>query len=190
MTVALLLLASYLVGSCNFSIAVLRLGGFPDPRTKHSGNAGTSNVARIAGRPVAALVLALELARSIAVYQVARRFAGPEAVPWAGLALLLGNRLPLFHRFRGGKGVATYLGFIGAAEPWLALAACAVWLVTYLVGRIVAIASMAMLAVLAAAAIHTWPTTTSTVVATVLSAMLILFGHRSNLAALRKTNPT
>jgi len=189
MIVALLLLASYLLGSLNFAIAVLRIGKFPDPRTQHSGNPGTSNVARIAGRPVAALVLALDLARSVAVYQVAHRFAAAEAVPWAGLALLLGNRFPLFHRFRGGKGVATYLGFLGAAEPWLGLAACAAWLVTYLVGKIVAIASMAMLAVLAAAAIHTWPRTPLAVVATVLSALLILVGHRSNWIALRKSKP-
>ena len=189
MTVALLLLASYLLGSWNFAITVLRIGRFPDPRTQHSGNAGTSNVARIAGRPVAALVLALDLARSVAVYQVAHRFAAAEAVPWAGLALLLGNRFPLFHRFRGGKGVATYLGFLGAAEPWLALAACAAWLGTYLVGKIVAIASMAMLAVLVAAALYTWPRTPLTVVATVLSATLIIVGHRSNWAALRKTKP-
>jgi len=187
MTVAILLLASYLLGSLNFAIAVLRIGRFPDPRTQHSGNPGTSNVARIAGRPVAALVLALDLARSVAVYQAAARFAGPEVVPWAGLALLLGNRFPLFHRFRGGKGVATYLGFIGAAEPWLALAACAAWLVTYLVGKIVAIASMVMLAVLIAAAIHAWPTTPLAVAATILSALLILIAHRSNWAALRKT---
>jgi len=189
MTVALLLLASYLLGSWNFAITILRIGGFPDPRTKHSGNAGTSNVARIAGRPVATLVLTLDLLRSLAVYQVARRFAAAEAVPWAGLALLLGNRFPLFHRFRGGKGVATYLGFIGAVEPWLALAACAAWLGTYIVGKIVAIASMAMLAVLFAAAIYTWPRTPLAIVATVLSAMLILVGHRGNWAALRTTKP-
>jgi acyl phosphate:glycerol-3-phosphate acyltransferase len=189
MTVALLLLASYLLGSWNFAITVLRIGGFPDPRTQHSGNAGTSNVARIAGRPVAALVLALDLLRSVAVYQVARRFAPAEAVPWAGLALLLGNRFPLFHRFRGGKGVATYLGFLAAAEPWLALAACAAWLVTYLVGKVVAIASMTMLAVLVAAAVHTWPRTIPAIAPTVLSAALILVGHRSNWAALRKSKP-
>jgi glycerol-3-phosphate acyltransferase PlsY len=189
MTVALLLLASYLLGSLNFAIAVLRIGKFPDPRTQHSGNPGASNVARIAGRPVAALVLALDLARSIAVYQAATRLAAPEVVPWAGLALLLGNRFPLFHRFRGGKGVATYLGFIGAAEPWLALAACGAWLVTYLVGKVVAIASMAMLAVLTAAAIYAWPAPLA-VAPTLLSALLIVVAHRSNWAALRKTKTT
>ncbi|HEY5284699.1 MAG TPA: glycerol-3-phosphate acyltransferase, partial [Polyangia bacterium] len=112
------LVASYLVGSLNFAIIVSRIGGFPDPRTLHSGNAGASNVARVAGRPLAGLVLLLDMARAVSVQWVAARSCSPGWIPWAGLALILGNRFPLFHGFRGGKGVATYLGFVGAAQPW------------------------------------------------------------------------
>ena len=110
-------MASYLFGSLNFAIIVLRICGFPDPRTAHSGNAGASNVARVAGQPIAGLVLLLDVARSVSVQLAAARFCPSQWIAWAGLALILGNRFPLYHGFRGGKGVAAYLGFVGAAQP-------------------------------------------------------------------------
>lgn len=186
MSTALLLLGSYLVGSVNVAIVVLRVAHKPDPRGQHSGNPGASNVARIAGRPIAGLVLGLDLARSIFVCMLASRRGPLEMVPWAGLALLVGNRFPLFHGFRGGKGVATYLGFVGAARPWLALAACAAWLAAYFLGKVVAVASMVMLAVLVCAAWFAWPATPAALLPTGLSAALIVHGHRGNWATLRK----
>jgi glycerol-3-phosphate acyltransferase PlsY len=180
------LVASYLVGSLNFAIAVLSMGGFSDPRTLHSGNPGTSNVARVAGRPLAGLVLLLDLARAVSVQLAATRFCPPDLVPWAGLALLLGNRFPLYHRFRGGKGVATYLGFVGAAQPWFALLACGAWVVSYLPTNIPALASMAMLVVLAGAALRASPFTVASVGGTLLSVALIVAGHWKNWVAWRK----
>ena len=177
------LVASYLFGSLNFAITVLRIGRFPDPRTLHSGNPGTSNVARVAGRPMAGLVLLLDLARSVLVYLAAVRFCAPDAVAWAGFALILGNRFPLYHGFRGGKGVAAYLGFVGAAQPWFALLACAAWLASYLPTKIPALASMAMLLVLSVAVLHASPTTIVSVSGTVFTAALIVVGHRSNWVA-------
>lgn len=188
MTVATLavLVASYLFGSLNFAIIVLRIGGFPDPRTLHSGNPGTSNVARIAGRPIAGLVLLLDLARSVLVQMAASSLCPPDAVAWAGLTLILGNRFPLYHRFRGGKGVATYLGFVGGAQPWFALLACATWLASYLPTKIPALASMAMLLVLAGASLRASPLTMVSVGGTLLTAALIVVGHRGNWVAWRK----
>ena len=184
------LVASYLVGSLNFAIIVSRIGGFPDPRTLHSGNAGASNVARVAGRPLAGLVLLLDMARAVSVQWVAARSCSPGWIPWAGLALILGNRFPLFHGFRGGKGVATYLGFVGAAQPWFALLACGAWLAGYLPTKIPALASMAMLGVLAWAALRSSPITIASVAGTILTAALIVAGHRSNWAAWRKQRQT
>jgi glycerol-3-phosphate acyltransferase PlsY len=179
------LVASYLSGSWNFAITVLRMGGFPDPRTLHSGNPGTSNVARVAGRSLAGLVLLLDVARAVSVQFAATRFCQPDFVPWAGLTLILGNRFPLYHRFRGGKGVATYLGFVGAAQPWSALLACAAWVVSYLPTRIPALASMAMLFVLAGAALRASPLTIAAVSGTILTAALIVTGHCKNWVAWR-----
>ena len=180
------LVASYLVGSLNVAIVVLRIGRFPDPRTLHSGNAGASNVARVAGRPLAGLVLLLDMARAVSVQLAATHLCSPAWIPWAGLALILGNRFPLYHGFHGGKGVATYLGFVGAARPWFALLACGAWVAVYLPTKIAALASMAMLGVLVWAALHHSPFTVVSVSGTLLTAAIIMAGHRSNWAAWRK----
>ena len=180
------LVASYLVGSLNFAIIVLRIGGFPDPRTLHSGNPGTSNVARVAGRPLAGLVLLLDMVRAVSVQLAATRFCPPDFVPWAGLALILGNRFPLFHGLRGGKGVATYLGFVAAGQPGFALLACGAWVASYLPTKIPALASMAMLVILAGAALHASPFTIASVSGTLLTAALIAAGHRKNWVAWRE----
>jgi glycerol-3-phosphate acyltransferase PlsY len=180
LTALAVLAASYLFGSLNFAVVVLRIGGFPDPRTLHSKNPGTSNVARVAGRPMAGVVLLLDLARAVSAQLAAARFCPPEWIAWAGLALVLGNRFPLYHGFRGGKGVAAYLGFVGAGQPWFALLACAAWLLTYLPTKIPALASMAMLLVLAGAALRASPLTILSVSGNLLTAALIVTGHRRN----------
>jgi acyl phosphate:glycerol-3-phosphate acyltransferase len=180
------LVACYLLGSLNFAIAVLRIGGFPDPRTLHSGNPGASNVARVAGRPRAGLVLLLDMARAVSVQWAATRCCPSEWIPWAGVALILGNRFPLFHGFRGGKGVAAYLGFVGATQPGFALLACGAWLACYLPTKIPALASMAMLLVLAGAALRASPTTIAAVSGTLLTAALIVVGHWKNWVAWRE----
>ncbi len=178
-TAALLLSLVYAVASINFAILVLRAKGLGDPRQARSGNAGTTNVARIAGRRVAALVLALDLARAASVEMVAARWGTVSAVPWAGVALLLGNRFPVWHGFRGGKGVAAYLGFVAALWPAGAAMAAAAWIVVYAWARVSAAASMAMVVCLGGAAYAAVPTAVAAV-ATTASLLLILHGHRPN----------
>jgi len=174
------LVASYLFASWNFAITVLRIGGFPDPRTLHSGNAGTSNVARVAGRPLAGLVLVLDMARAVLIHLVAARFCSRDAVAWAGVALVLGNRFPIFHGFRGGKGVAAFLGFVGAGQPWAALLACAAWVLTYLSSKVPALASVAMVMVLVGATLRVSPSSAVSASGTIITAALIVAGHKRN----------
>jgi glycerol-3-phosphate acyltransferase PlsY len=182
---AIVLLGTYLFASWNFSIALSRVAGFPDPRTQKSGNPGASNVARVAGRFWAAVVLSLDLVRAVVIWFVASSTLPGHLVSLAGLALILGNRFPLFHRFKGGKGVAAYLGFVAAALPWVAGVACAAWLVVYLLARVPALASMAMLLVLFLATLLTTPVSLISVMATLLSVVLVVIGHRGNLQAWR-----
>jgi acyl phosphate:glycerol-3-phosphate acyltransferase len=169
----------YVVGSVNCAILVLRAKGLGDPRSVHSGNAGATNVARVAGWRVAALVLAIDLGRAAAIEVVAASLVEPPFVPWAGLALVIGNRYPLWHGFRGGKGVAGYLGFVAALCPIGAAIAAVAWVVTHAIGRVPAVASMAMIACLAVAAHHAAPGPIA-MAATVVSLLLIIHGHRSN----------
>jgi acyl phosphate:glycerol-3-phosphate acyltransferase len=186
-TALLVLVGAYLIGSWNFSVTVLRFSGHPDPRTVHSGNPGVTNVARTAGFTVAVIVLVLDLARAVLVQKLAAASCSMDVLAWVGLALVCGNRFPLWHRFRGGKGVASYLGFVGAIAPWGAVVACAGWLAAYAVTRIAAVASMAMLVGLLVAMALSVPRTVAAFAAIALSVLLIVAGHAPNFSALRKT---
>jgi glycerol-3-phosphate acyltransferase PlsY len=179
------LAGAYLVASLNFSIILLKLTGHGDPRVQKSGNPGTTNTARIAGRGFAALVLVLDVARAALVQVVAAHLSPPEWVPWAALALVLGNRFPLWHGFRGGKGVAALLGFVLALNPALALLSCLAWVGVYGLLRIPAAASMGMLLALSAAMIHQWPIAALPVTGTLLTTTLIVLAHGPNWKTLR-----
>lgn len=130
-TLVALLLATYLLASINFSILVMKLAGKEDPRESGSGNAGATNIRRQAGTFWAGVVLVLELGKAGLIVSSARYFLPEEMLFPPLLALILGNRWSIFYRFRGGKGVASYLGFTLFAMPWAALAGCVGWLIVY-----------------------------------------------------------
>src|SRR5208283_6021776 len=109
--IILIYLFAYLAGSVNFAIIFFKLAGKEDPRLSFSGNAGTTNVYRQAGFIWAAVVFLLDIGRALAVAVIACYFLKTHLLPWAGFFLVLGNSFPCFHGFRGGRGVANYLGF-------------------------------------------------------------------------------
>ncbi len=172
---------SYLIGSVNFAILFFKIAGKADPRLSFSGNAGTTNVYRQAGLPWAALVFGLDIGRALAVAVGAMYFISGEWVAWSGFFLVLGNSYPCFHGFRGGKGVANYLGFTLIPAPWAALLACILWVSVYWVKRVPFIASFFMAAMLAVG--HAEPFQWAPVAsAGALAAFaLIVFNHRSNI---------
>ncbi len=173
--------AAYLVASVNGAVVVLRLLGRDDPRTRGSGNPGTSNVYRIAGPGWAAVVLLLDVGRGAAVAWLALRFLPVPQLPWVGLGLLLGNHFPVFHRFRGGKGVATWLGLVAAFHPLAAALSCAAWLAVFALSRVSFVGSVGMLGVLAAGILARAGLEPAPLTATALSVTLILWAHRRNL---------
>jgi glycerol-3-phosphate acyltransferase PlsY len=175
-----LMLAAYLLGSVNFAILLLRLLGHADPRTVFSGNAGTTNVYRQAGRFWAAVVLLLDVGRAIALAILADRFLPPPAAPWVALALVLGNRYPLFHGFRGGKGVAALLGFTLFPAPVAAAAACAVWVAIHRATRLPFIASFGMIAILAVGLALRYGDHPAAIAGIALTALLVAAHHRIN----------
>lgn len=142
--VAGLAVGAYLLGSINFSIALARILGKPDPRSVGSGNAGATNMARAAGRPAAAAVLVLDVARACAAIWGTRALGLHDLAPAMALPLLLGNLYPVFHRFRGGKGVAAAAGAMLAISPPAMLFGGGVFLVALAALRRVSIGSMAM----------------------------------------------
>ncbi len=169
------------MGSVNFAILFFKIAGRADPRLSFSGNAGTTNVYRQAGLPWAVVVFSLDIGRAIAVAALAMHFIGGVWLVWAGFFLILGNSFPCFHGFRGGKGVANYLGFTLLTVPGAALLSAIIWLLVYGVKRKPFIASFFMVAVLSvghAVNAH-WALPASA--GAVATFVLIVFNHRSNI---------
>ncbi len=175
---------AYLAGSVNFAIILFASLGKEDPRSRFSGNAGVTNVRRQAGLAWAVLVLLLDLIRALGVSFIALYFLPKEMVPWVGLALVLGNRFPCFHGFRGGKGVAAYLGFTIPVAPYAAVLSALVWVGIYGIARRPFIASFGMVAVLAAGTATVFGYDATAATGTVATALLIYFNHRENMKEL------
>jgi acyl phosphate:glycerol-3-phosphate acyltransferase len=184
MRLAGLLLLTYLVGSINFAIVVLRLLGKEDPRTQFSGNAGTTNVYRQAGRGWAAVVLLLDVGRAVALAALSLHFLPFALIPWIGLALVAGNRFPCFHGLKGGKGVAGYLGFTILITPWGAALSCVVWVIVHRIVRIPFIASFFMILILGAAVVVSSGGEAPPMAGTVATVLLIVFNHKKNILTL------
>jgi len=181
---------AYCAGSINFAILFFRLMKKADPRDCFSGNPGVTNVYRQAGGVAAALILLLDAGRAAAVSAAALYFLSPPAVAWSGLALLIGNRYPCFHQFKGGKGVANYLGFSAVIVPLGAFFACIAWAVAFGVARRPFIASFFMVGVLAGATIFKWADYPLAIAGAVAAALFIVYNHRDNMSALLNTRPS
>lgn len=186
----LIYLFAYLAGSINFAIIFFKLTGKEDPRLSFSGNAGTTNVYRQAGILWAAVVFLLDIGRALAVAVIASYFLKTHLLPWAGFFLVSGNSFPCFHGFRGGKGVANYLGFTALIAPWAALIAAAIWLAAYGIGRITFIASFFMVFVLALGQAYSAHWRLLAISGALATFLLILFNHRKNISNHRKTDET
>jgi glycerol-3-phosphate acyltransferase PlsY len=181
-TITLICLVTYVVGSVNFAIIFFKLTGKADPRLSFSGNAGTTNVYRQAGIFWAAVILLLDIGRAVAVAAVAVYWLPAPYVPWAGFFLVLGNSYPCLHGFRGGKGVANYLGFSAFVAPWSAFFAVIIWLAVYGVYRVPFVASFFMVFILSIGHDISFNWTVSAVTGAAATFGLILFNHRKNIS--------
>ncbi len=151
MTIAIALIAAYVVGSVNFALFVGRMHGV-DIRQEGSGNPGMSNVLRTIGKMPAAMVLVGDTLKGvIGAYMGAVAGGMGTSAPatglshWAfagGLAAVIGHCYPVFHKFKGGKGVATGLGTLIFTVPIVALIDTVVWAVTTRVTKVASIASL------------------------------------------------
>lgn len=128
MQTALAVVAAYLLGSVSFAIVVSRALALPDPRSYGSGNPGATNVLRTGRKLAAILTLAGDAGKGWLAVWLALVFA-PQAAPLVALAVFLGHLYPVFHRFQGGKGVATAGGVLLGLDAWLGLGSIATWLI-------------------------------------------------------------
>ncbi len=177
----LLLPAIYIIGSINFSIILFKILGKADPRNNFSGNPGTTNVYRQTGIIWAAVVLLLDMGRAIAACFIAILLLNESYVTWAGFFLILGNRFPCFHSFKGGKGVANYLGFTAVLAPYSAGLSCATWVLTYMFIKKPFIASFTMISILAMGTALKMHQNLFAVSGIVVTYLLIVFNHSGNI---------
>jgi glycerol-3-phosphate acyltransferase PlsY len=173
--------SAYVLGSVNFAIVVMKAAGRGDPRTKFSGNAGATNVYRQAGLFWATVVLLLDIGRALLFSFLSIHWTGKTLMPWVGLFLLVGNRFPCFHHFRGGKGVGSYIGFTAALSPLTSALACLAWVAGYSVFRVPFIASLGMILILAVGSLIAVSWEAPAVVGIGLSIALLLANHWPNI---------
>ncbi len=186
-----LVLGAYLLGSISFSLLIVRARAGFDVRDRGSGNAGATNVLRLVGKGPAVVTLLLDVAKGAAPVLLARALDAPgEVAGGAALAAVTGHALPLFHGFRGGKGVATAAGALGCLAPGPAGLAALVFAVVIVatryvsLGSVTAVASFPVLLYVSAAADWT-PTPPGWLLASSLAiAILIAARHRDNLRRL------
>lgn len=172
----------YLLGSVPFGLVITRLFGLGDLRQIGSGNIGATNVLRTGNKPAALATLLLDSGKGAIAVLLARALAGEDAAILAGAAAFLGHCFPVWLGFRGGKGVATFLGTLIALHWPLGLAACAIWLGTALLSRI---SSLSALVAAVLSAPLAWAMGRGDLIAAcAFMAALILIRHRANIARL------
>ena len=173
----------YGMGSVPFGIVLSRLMGLGDLRKQGSGNIGATNVLRTGNKTAAALTLILDGGKGTAAVLLARAISGEDAAQLAGLAALIGHCFPIFLKFKGGKGAATFLGvMLGLSFP-LGLACCASWLATAYFMRISSLSAL-----VAAASSLLWAAVfgqEQMIGLCAVLALLVFERHRANIARLK-----
>jgi acyl phosphate:glycerol-3-phosphate acyltransferase len=183
--VILCFVIGYLLGSIPFGIIVTKLGGGPDPRTIGSGNIGATNVLRSGNKKLAALTLLGDALKGTAAVLVgwyigAERGEGTAIA--AGLGAFLGHLFPAWLGFRGGKGVATYLGVVLGLAPLGALVFAASWLIC---AKITKYSSLSALVATAVTPLALWALGQPRIALLMaLLAALLWFMHRDNIGRL------
>ena len=173
----------YLMGSIPFGMVLTRLLGLGNLREIGSGNIGATNVLRTGSKGAALATLLLDGGKGAVAVLLARALAAGDAAQLAGLASFLGHCFPVWLGFRGGKGVATFLG-IALALAWpVGLAACATWLAAALASRISSVGALG-----AAALAPVWAVLLGYGPMVALFAVLaavVIWRHGANIARIR-----
>jgi acyl phosphate:glycerol-3-phosphate acyltransferase len=172
----------YLCGSIPFGVLITRLAGAPDVRTIGSGNIGATNVLRTGRKSLAAATLLGDMLKGTIAVLVAAYFVGHDAALCAALGAFLGHLFPIWLKFKGGKGVATYIGLLlGLAWP-AAIFFCAVWLAIALLSRYSSLA--ALIASALTPGFLLWRADVAEAALFLMLSLLLWIMHRANIARL------
>ena len=179
-----LLIISYLIGSISSAIIICKALGLPDPRTQGSKNPGATNVLRLGGKKIAAFVLFFDGLKGAVPVLIGVYYGfSLTALTLTALCAFLGHVFPVFFRFRGGKGVATYIGGLVAINFLVGLIFSIIWLV---VAKVLKISSLAALIATALSPFYFYYLTgdiMSTLIIGLIS-LFIFYTHRGNIKRL------
>jgi len=180
----ILLIAAYLIGSVSSAILICKTLGLPDPRTQGSNNPGATNVRRIAGNKVAAVVLLGDTFKGfLPVLMATTLDLSLFEISLIGLGAFLGHIYPVFFNFKGGKGVATYVGILLACSTLVGIAFICIWL---FIAKVLKISSLSALVATAISPVYYYlaaDDARSAIVITLIC-VLIFYTHRSNIKRL------
>ncbi|WP_424981052.1 glycerol-3-phosphate 1-O-acyltransferase PlsY [Maritalea sp. S77] len=175
-------LGGYLLGSIPFGLVITKLGGLGDIRDIGSGNIGATNVLRTGRKDLAFLTLLGDAGKGGLAVLLARHFMGDQAALIAGVAAFAGHIWPIWLSFKGGKGVATYIGTLLALNWIVCLLFCATWLIVALLRRY---SSLAALSAATAAPVfaYIWSGVALSAACAILS-LILFYRHKDNILRL------
>ena len=193
LSLSVVLVAAYLVGSLSFAVIVSRVMGLDDPRTYGSQNPGATNVLRSGSKKAAALTLMFDALKGYFPVLLTKWY-GPlwglddQAVALVALAAFAGHLWPVFFHFKGGKGVATAAGVLFGIEPLLGLATLGTWLGVALVFRYSSLAALSASVLSPVIYVYghdvLWQTSFPQALAVLLMSALLLWRHKENILRL------
>jgi glycerol-3-phosphate acyltransferase PlsY len=179
---AMALSLGYVLGSIPFGLVLTRLVGTQDIRAIGSGNIGATNVLRTGRKGLAAATLLCDMLKGTAAVLIAQYYLGEEAPLVAGLGAFLGHLFPVWLGFKGGKGVATYIGILAAFSWAIALGYGAIWILTAALTRYSSLS--ALVATAATPLLMWWFGYHAEMKLLLLLSVLVFIMHRSNIARL------
>lgn len=182
----ILIFAGYLAGSLSAAIITCRLMGLPDPRTQGSKNPGATNVLRVGGKKAASITLLGDAMKGVIPVATAQLMQQPPLIlSLVALAAFLGHLYPVFFNFRGGKGVATFLGVLLAMTWQVGLATIATWLV---MAKLFKISSLSAITAATLTPLYMWwlRPEKEFIIISIIITVLLIWRHRSNIRNLIK----
>lgn len=183
--IILYFILAYLIGSISSAILVCKIAGLPDPRTTGSHNPGATNVLRLGGKRLAAFTLVGDILKGfIPVLLTALINPTPWVIGGVMLFSVLGHLYPIFFHFKGGKGVATFIGALFGMHWAVGLAFVITWLIVAVFSRI---SSLAAIVAMILAPVYTWLLVNIILAGFVLCiSLLIILRHKENIKRLWK----
>ena len=128
-TILIFILMGYLIGSFPSGLVYTRLAGMEDIRNLGSGNIGATNVLRTGNKKIALATLITDMLKGITAILIAKSFLSDTQATFIGVAAFLGHIYPVWLKFKGGKGVATYIGVIAGLSIWAVTGFALIWLI-------------------------------------------------------------